>query len=70
MVKDSPMQKKQWATGAFKSTRVINGQSMEMLGKGVLDVRILHRFGLVSEWCRKLLWFRSSHYANGLRLWY
>jgi hypothetical protein len=47
MVKDSA--KKEYATGAFKSTRVINGQSMEMLGRGVLDVRILHRFGLISE---------------------
>lgn len=33
---------------AFKSTRVINGHSMEMLGKGVLDFRILHRFGSLS----------------------
>jgi hypothetical protein len=40
---------KTWAAGAFKSSRVINGQSMELIGKGVLDVRILHRFGLLSE---------------------
>jgi hypothetical protein len=53
MVKDSSVQK-QWATGAFKSTRVINGQSMEMLGKGVLDVRILHRFGLLSNGAKEL----------------
>src|SRR5687768_5147143 len=32
-------------TGAFYSSRVINGQSMEMIGKNVLDFRILHRFG-------------------------
>ncbi len=36
------------ATNAFKSTRVVNGQSMEMLGAGVLDFRILHRFGKFS----------------------
>lgn len=35
-------------TGAFKSTRVINAHSIEMLGKGNLDFRILHRFGFVS----------------------
>lgn len=29
----------------FKSPRVINSHSVEMLGKGVLDFRILHRFG-------------------------
>ena len=40
---------KQYATMAFKSSRVINGHSMEMLGKGVLDVRILHRFGPVNN---------------------
>ncbi len=36
-------------TNAFKSTRVINGQSMEFLGKGVLDVRFLHRFGTINS---------------------
>jgi hypothetical protein len=40
---------KEWTTGAFKSSRVINGHSMELIGRGVLDVRILHRFGLVSN---------------------
>ncbi len=36
-------------TGAFKSSRVINGHSMEMLGAGMLDFRILHRFGPVKQ---------------------
>jgi hypothetical protein len=49
LVNDSADTKKQWSTAAFKSTRVINGQSIELLGKGVLDVRILHRFGLLSD---------------------
>jgi len=35
-------------TGAFKSTRVINAHSLEMLGKHNLDVRILHRFERVN----------------------
>ena len=39
---------KQYVHNAFKSSRVINGHSMEMLGKGVLDFRILHRFGTLS----------------------
>ncbi|MEN9331558.1 MAG: hypothetical protein RLZZ94_648 [Bacteroidota bacterium] len=34
---------------AFKSTRVITAQSMEQLSKGVLDFRILHRFGRVNS---------------------
>lgn len=34
---------------AFKSTRVINAHSIEMLSKGNLDFRILHRFGRVNS---------------------
>ena len=40
--------KKEYVYGAFKSTRVIMAQSMEMLRPGVLDFRILHRFGNIS----------------------
>jgi len=36
---------KEFVTNAFKSSRVIMGHSMEMIGAGVLDFRILHRFG-------------------------
>jgi hypothetical protein len=49
LVDSSKDTKSEWASAAFKSTRVINGQSMELLGKGVLDVRILHRFGLLND---------------------
>lgn len=38
----------QWITGTFRSTRVINAHSVEMLHKGDIDVRILHRFGYVN----------------------
>lgn len=34
---------------AFKSTRVINAHSIEMLPKGTLDFRILHRFGRINQ---------------------
>jgi hypothetical protein len=40
--------KKEYVYNAFKSTRVINAQSMEMLHAGILDFRILHRFGRVN----------------------
>ncbi len=46
--------KKEYVTNAFKSTRVIDGQSMEFLGKGVLDTRILHRFGLINSGANNL----------------
>ncbi len=32
-------------TSAFKSTRVIGSHSMELVAAGVLDFRIMHRFG-------------------------
>ncbi|MFM9949892.1 MAG: DUF5777 family beta-barrel protein [Saprospiraceae bacterium] len=38
-----------YTTNAFKSSRVINGHSMEMIGEGTLDFRILHRFGRISD---------------------
>lgn len=39
---------------AFKSSRVTNGHSMEMLAGGVLDFRILHRFGRVNQGVKEL----------------
>ncbi len=36
-------------TSTFKSTRVVNGQSIENAGAGVLDFRISHRFGALSQ---------------------
>jgi hypothetical protein len=41
--------KKEFVKNAFKSTRVINGHSIEFLSPGTMDVRILHRFGLLDQ---------------------
>lgn len=51
---DSGKPEKEYVRYAFKSPRVINGHSMEMLGKGVLDFRILHRFGSIDGGLREL----------------
>lgn len=37
-----------YTTASFKTTRVINGHSLENTAAGVLDFRISHRFGVVS----------------------
>lgn len=37
------------ATATFKSTRIINGHSIERMQKNQLDVRISHRFGEISS---------------------
>lgn len=36
---------KQYTTATFKTTRIANGHSIENVGKGILDIRINHRFG-------------------------
>jgi hypothetical protein len=36
-----------YTTATFKTTRIVNGQSIENVGAGVLDVKISHRFGPV-----------------------
>ena len=46
---DNGEKPKEFVNNAFKSSRVVNGHSMEFIGKGVLDTRILHRFGLVNS---------------------
>jgi opacity protein-like surface antigen len=58
--------KKEFVTNAFKSTRVISGQSMEFLGAGVLDFRILHRFGLVNEGVNNFYGFDEAKMRLGL----
>lgn len=40
--------KKEFVEYAFKSSRVIMSQSMELIRPGVMDFRILHRFGNVN----------------------
>lgn len=35
-------------TSIFKTTRLINGQSIENTGAGILDLKISHRFGMVN----------------------
>lgn len=41
--------KKEYVTATFKATRIINGSSVENLGAGILDFRIMHRFGDLSQ---------------------
>lgn len=40
--------KPDYATATFKTTRLINGHSVENVAPGVLDLRISHRFGYIS----------------------
>ncbi len=38
-----------YITATFKTTRLINGHTVENVGKGVLDVKISHRFGKLNN---------------------
>ena len=41
-------QRKEFVSYTFKSTRIINAHSVEQTPAGVMDMRILHRFGSIS----------------------
>lgn len=47
--KKTDKQKTDITTSIFKTTRLINGQSIENVGQGILDVRINHRFGTLNS---------------------
>ena len=49
LVDEKEQKQKEYISNAFKSSRVINAHSMEFIGKGVMDVRILHRFGTLNS---------------------
>jgi hypothetical protein len=61
---DTP--KKEFVTNAFKSTRIINSHSTEQLHRGVLDVRILHRFGPVNSGVNNLFGLDQANIRLGL----
>lgn len=47
--KDSLQTTKDYMQATFKSTRLVHGHSVELQKKGVLDFRVHHRFGVVSN---------------------
>jgi hypothetical protein len=63
---ESDKNQKEYVTGAFKSSRVINSHSMEFLGKGVLDLRILHRFGKIDQGVNELFGLDQASMRIGL----
>lgn len=48
MLNDLVGEQTEYAKYAFKSTRIINAHSIENVAAGVLDFRILHRFGSIN----------------------
>ncbi|MBP1667707.1 MAG: hypothetical protein H6Q21_73 [Bacteroidetes bacterium] len=48
MLEEAAGSETEFASATFKSTRIINGHSIERMPSGQLDVRISHRFGEVN----------------------
>lgn len=65
MIDNKEEKKKEFVSNAFKSSRVINGHSMEFIGKGVLDVRILHRFGEINSGAKNLFGLDEANMRLG-----
>lgn len=57
---------KEYVIGAFKSSRVIMSHSIEMLKEGVLDFRILHRFGNINQGISQLFGLDQATIRLGL----
>jgi Membrane bound beta barrel domain (DUF5777) len=49
LLKDSTAREINYTTATFKSTRIMNGHSVERMPPGQLDVRIMHRFGPINS---------------------
>jgi len=55
-----------YATATFKTTRLINGHTVENAAKGVLDVKISHRFGKVNAGLYELFGLDNATMRMGL----
>jgi hypothetical protein len=55
-----------YARATFKTTRLINGHSVENAGKGVLDVKISHRFGNLNNGAYELFGLDNATMRMGL----
>ncbi|MDX5348656.1 MAG: DUF5777 family beta-barrel protein [Hymenobacteraceae bacterium] len=55
-----------YATASFKTTRVINGHSLENVAPGVLDVKISHRFGFLNSGWYELFGLDAATIRLGL----
>ncbi|HRD43035.1 MAG TPA: DUF5777 family beta-barrel protein [Ferruginibacter sp.] len=55
-----------FTTATFKTTRLIDGHTVENVGKGVLDVKISHRFGKINAGVNELFGLDNATMRMGL----
>jgi len=58
--------KKNYATATFKTSRLINGHSIENVAPGVLDLKISHRFGMLNRGAYELFGLDQASMRIGL----
>jgi hypothetical protein len=58
--------KRDYATATFKTSRLINGHSIENAAAGVLDFKISHRFGMVNKGAYELFGLDQATMRIGL----
>ncbi len=64
--KQADRSKTDYTTATFKTTRLINGQSIENVGKGVMDVKISHRFGTLNSGAYQLFGLDNASNRIGI----
>ncbi len=64
--KDASKNNTDYATATFKSTRIVNGHSIETIGKHNLDFRISHRFGYLNSGSYNLFGLDNATMRMGL----
>ena len=56
----------EFVTSTFKSTRLVNGQTVETKGKGALEFIFAHRFGAISSGAYELYGLDQAYVRLGL----
>jgi len=57
---------REYTTATFKTSRIINGQSIELVPQGNLEFRISHRFGILKDGFKQMFGLYSSSTRIGL----
>ena len=55
-----------YSIATFKTTRLVNGHSVENVGKGVMDVKISHRFGTLNNGAYQLFGLDNATMRMGI----
>ena len=66
LFKEKDEKTKDIVTSVFKSSRIVNGQSIENVGNGVLSLKILHRFGNINQGAYNLFGLDQASMRIGL----